>query len=106
MADYKWLTCDIETPTGWDKLLENMCEEVNDYLEKHDLIDAYRVDQIKEKFGSLRWYDNGLIPADLIDKYEILSEQTCAICGKPSDKFTKGWILPICDECLEREEKR
>ena len=96
---YSWLNVYPETPNGWDDIVTEMCEEINDWLVENHLADEYVVYQIKEKFGGLRWYDNGIIPNEIIDKYEILSEKTCAHCGKPSTHMTTGWILPLCDEC-------
>jgi hypothetical protein len=36
-----------------------MCEELKQELIKFNYLDNYEITQIKEKYGSLRWYDNG-----------------------------------------------
>ena len=81
-----------------------MIDELNDILIKYNYADKYRIVQIKEKYASLRWYSNG-IPMDAseeyyqwLNKYEKLSEETCIKCGKKATHFSKGWILPLCDE--------
>jgi hypothetical protein len=93
-------------PKGWYKAFgKDFLEELRAVLIKGDYLDKYRVVQIKEKYGSLRWYDNG-VPAgiydevlDIISKYEELSERTCICCGRPATKISRGWISPYCDNC-------
>lgn len=60
----------------------------------------YRIEQIKEKYGSLRWYAYGDTEDTLkiISKYENISENTCIVCGNPATYRSTGWICPYCDE--------
>ena len=63
--------------------------------------------QIKEKYGSLRWYDSGgniEIMREIIPKYEEESLHTCICCGKLATKISKGWISPYCDKCIGNRE--
>lgn len=93
-------------PDGWYKAFgEQMIDELNTILEKHSYVDDYRILQIKEKYGGLRWYSSGY-PFDMQDayydwlnKYEELSFKTCIQCGKTATHITSGWILPMCDKC-------
>ena len=102
--DYEYTELD-EMPDGWRKAFgEQMCAEIRDALlaaggEK--LLNKYRILQIKEKYGSLRWYDRSSTKEidDIIRKYELLSAITCVACGKPATRISKGWICPWCDEC-------
>ena len=59
--------------------------------------------QIKEKFGTLRWYNS--IHTEELDeiliKYECRSEKTCIHCGKPAKFISTGWICPWCEECVK-----
>lgn len=94
-------------PGGWAKLCEDLCAELKPLLEKAGYVDEYKLCQVKEKFGGLRWYDCG-IPEPisdeydtLIQKYEDLSYKTCCICGAPATKMSMGWISPFCDKCAE-----
>lgn len=99
--DYEFTRLD-EMPAGWRKAFgEQMCAELKAVLSEEDLPD-YRVLQIKEKFGELRWYSNWHTDAiyAVTDKYEKLSARTCIICGKPATRITTGWISPYCDECV------
>jgi len=96
--DYTWTELDA-MPEGWRKAFGlKMCEELKVAL--GDLVDKYRIMQIKEKFGELRWYDAGSTKAayDVISKYTKLSRSICIECGEPATKITTGWISPYCDE--------
>ena len=92
-------------PWGWRKAFgEQMCNEIKKAL--GDDLENYRVFDIKEKFGELRWYGFGLSMAkdgeirEIIDKYVELSRKTCIHCGRR----IKGDIgieeEPICDACM------
>lgn len=58
-------------------------------------------EQIKEKFGTLRFYlDNGTDEMyKLISEAEDLSEETCEICSNPGELRNSGWIKVKCDNC-------
>lgn len=57
--DYSYTELD-DLPRGWRiNFGEDICREIKDELVKYDALDSYRITQIKEKFGSLRWYDTG-----------------------------------------------
>lgn len=62
----------------------------------------YRIDQIKEKFGELCWYDHGGNEETdkIIAKYTYISRHTCIVCGKSADYVTRGWIEPYCKKHL------
>ena len=102
---YTWAD---DIPDGWRLAFgDQMIEELDQLLRKYNLRDEYRIVQIKEKFGGLRWYDDGFPQegheeyTDWICKYEDLSFKTCINCGKPAIGFTKGWITPLCKECMK-----
>lgn len=98
-----------DMPNGWRKAFgEQMCEEIKQVLVKANYLYDYRVAQVKEKYGSLRWYDEGAPSSiykelqDIINKYEEISERTCIWCGRPATKISLGWISPWCDKCAEK----
>lgn len=102
--DFTWLD---DMPIGWRLAFgEQMCEELQEELERINYVDDYVILQVKEKFGSLRWY-TGSVPRDsklfdIVDKYEEMSEKTCIECGRPATVMSNGWISPYCDECCEK----
>lgn len=108
--DYEYTYLD-DIPIGWKKAFGiQLCEEIRDLLIEADYLDKYQVAQVKEKYGTLRWYDNGAPDSiydrlqDIISKYEDISAKTCVGCGKPGKMRHDGWISPWCDECYERKE--
>ena len=105
--DYSFTWMD-DIPLGWNIAFgKQMVEELGALLEKYNYQDEYSICQIKEKFGGLRWYDNGFPTEgyeeykEWLDKYEELSYKTCIDCGKPAKYFTRGWITPICEDCAK-----
>lgn len=57
-------------------------------------------EQVKEKFGTLRFYYRG--GDDYIDGVvsmaESMSAVTCETCGKPGTTTRGGWIRTLCEE--------
>ena len=110
--DYEYTVLD-EMPDGWRKAFgEMMCEEIKQELLRFgkDVLDNYRVLDVKEKYGQLRWYDNGhpigSNIGDIIGKYETLSENICMICGKPDVPMCGSfWISPFCFRCYLKDDR-
>lgn len=92
---------------GWAKAFgyELLCE-LKDALVEANYLDKYRITQIKEKYGGLRWYDFGAPEKafDILRKYESLSYKTCFICGEPATHETYGWINYVCEKCLNEHK--
>lgn len=103
--DYDYIFTKLdEMPDGWKKAFgEMICEEIYNALVECDGLDVYRIEQIKEKFGQLRWYSFPYYEKveRIIDKYSVLSENICIICGKPDVPMThNGWSSPYCKKCF------
>lgn len=63
--------------------------------------------QVKEKFGTLRFYHNGgddVIQA-CVDMAESMSSVTCEVCGSPGVSRSGGWIRTLCDDHAEGREE-
>jgi hypothetical protein len=89
-------------PDGWRQNFGlKITEEINEALLKIDeeMPYKYMITDIKEKYGSLRWYDNGATEEvfDIIEKYTNISEKVCTICGKRG-KIDNNvfWLEPLC----------
>lgn len=101
--DYDYTELD-QMPEGWRIAFgDQMVEELNQELVKGGFVNDYRITQIKEKFGGLRWYDNGNTEEgyNIINKYESLSRTTCICCGKPAKYITLDWVSPFCEDCIK-----
>lgn len=99
-----------ECGSGWYDLIYNLCLEIEEsYINtgnKDELL-LLRVDQVKEKFGELRFYTGNEIYAvsDIVSKYEDLSHNVCELCGKAGTMRNDGWMVVLCDECIEKRRK-
>jgi hypothetical protein len=86
------LTYGIECEDGWFELIFNLCEQLKD--------ENIEVTQVKEKFGTLRFYynfENDKIK-DLVRIAEIKASVTCEFCGKAGQLYSKGWCKTLCNE--------
>lgn len=110
MSVYDYLLTKLDDmPDGWQIAFgEQMCHEIADELEEHGDVEKYRVMQIKEKFGVLRWYDRGStekIRTEIIPKYRKLSACTCIKCGAPAEWESVWWLSPWCSKCKDEVPK-
>lgn len=109
LNDFLWIFHCLPTYTeldsmeiGWRRAFGiQMCKEIKVALKKNHYLYKYRITDIKEKFGGLRWYDAGAPKEvyDIITKYEQISYRTCIMCGKPATYISRGWISPYCSDC-------
>lgn len=92
----------IECDNGWYDIIDNLCGEIQDYCDKNPEAGQVAASQIKEKFGSLRFYYNGgSAPIrNLVEQAENLSEHTCETCGAPGKLNTTGWFKVRCTNHL------
>lgn len=66
---------------------------------------GFSVRQVKEKYGTLRYYTSIFIPwiEDLIKETEEISSKICERCGSEGKLRYKGhWCFTACEECLLR----
>jgi hypothetical protein len=96
----------FECGDGWFTILDNLCYEIQSYLDKNIHIEQVVALQVKEKFGDLCFYFSGgdSHTSDLIRESEQLSEITCEDCGSMENvgKTSTGWISTICEKCSEK----
>ncbi len=99
-------------PRGWKRSIGLcLCEELREEIIRIDrsLLNVYRVSQVKEKFGRLKWravnYSDQM--EDILTKYEIISMYTCVSCGKINvPVFDDGMISPFCKDCFKTYSER
>jgi len=68
----------------------------------------YKIDQIKEKFGGLRYYVSGAGQEahDVIAAAEEEAARTCDICGEPGELRRGGWLVTRCDKHAPKKGTR
>jgi hypothetical protein len=88
---------------GWFNILNQLMGSIQHHLDwknKNDLVvEQVTLDQVKEKFGTLRFYYSG--GDDVIDGMVRLAESmtcvTCEVCGSPGTQNSGGWITTLCE---------
>lgn len=97
---YPFQLFQFECEDGWFDLLWTLCEGIEAELPNLDCSEPFRVVQVKEKFGTLRFYTNWESPAigDLIEQAEKTSAVTCEICGNLGELSGEFWVTTLCEE--------
>lgn len=95
---------------GWSMIVRDMSCELLDIIDD-DGLDAFRIGQVKQKFGELRVYAaNGNDRTDECIREAIrLAAQTCEFCGgvTPDVKIRNiGYIATCCDQCGVMSHRR
>jgi len=108
----------FECGSGWFDILDKVAEKI----ERLETAGKIRIEpsQIKEKFGSMRYYYYEMhratkdkekqrifsdIISDVIHKAETETENTCEQCGKFGSINNTGWLQCLCDPCRTKQEQ-
>jgi hypothetical protein len=101
---------------GWWPILQALCANIQHHIdwwnknhEKHPVVEQVVVEQIKEKFGGLRFYYTGGDEKiqGMVRMAEAWADRSCEECGAPGKTREGGWIKTLCDRHeLERQERR
>ncbi|RLI55920.1 MAG: hypothetical protein DRO87_08510 [Candidatus Thorarchaeota archaeon] len=98
---------------GWREIIENLSRDISK-IDRHNLV---RVEQVKEKFGTLRFYFS-VREHDEVDHRDLLnrvfalvakaeehSQSVCEKCGAPGALYGNdhGWLKVLCDDCRKEE---
>ena len=101
--------CGFYIGYGWWPRIKKLCEDITEVL-NHSKCSGFMVDQVKEKFGGLRFYvsnDNDEIKS-LIYEAESDCSKICETCGKegsPDNTPSGRWIKTLCAECAKSSYK-
>lgn len=113
VEDYNYEFTELDSmPDGWRKAFGiQFMEELREELIKVNNLNTFRIIQIKEKFGGLRFYINGAPPNskiyDIINKYEDLSFEICEFCGASGKtEDYQGWLFTWCKNCKNKIKNR
>lgn len=96
---------------GWFPIIEELERDLE------EMVPGYRVVQVKEKFGGLRYYADPPLDAPeetwremqkRIDAAETLALDTCEECGSTDGVTTESkprryWIKTLCPKCRQEE---
>lgn len=115
----------FEHGDGWYTIIDALCANIQghvDYVNKRrelllksnefnhkipDEVHQVVAVQVKEKFGTLRFYIDGGddVVYALINMAESMSARMCEKCGAPGKRRGHGWIYTACDQHTEEEDK-
>lgn len=117
---------------GWYELLRGLCWEISTVYQEAGVPVDIVVDQVKEKFGGLRFYyhvkarehgdqASGFLDgpglssrpegmalhrkvAEIVSRWEEKSYTVCETCGKPGEpREDLPWTATLCDSCYTRK---
>ena len=103
---------------GWWHIIEALCGSISAYTKwrnstrqallkdnpyKHEIpaeVPQVVVQQIKEKFGGLRFYYSGGDShiRGMVEMAESWAARSCEACGNLGKSRSGGWIRTLCDE--------
>jgi hypothetical protein len=100
----------FECGDGWFNILDQLMSNIQHHIDwknkKEEIIPQVTLDQVKEKFGTLRFYYSG--GDDIIDGMvrmaESMSGCTCEECGNIGKSRGGGWIHTYCESCETKRE--
>lgn len=107
----------FECGDGWFNIINQLCSNIQHHIDwKQEQKEKYGqgegcsqvvAKQVKEKFGTLRFYTSG--GDDTIDGMirmaESMSAVTCEECGAPGRTRGRGWIYTACDAHAKEEDR-
>lgn len=86
---------------GWFDILCQLCQKLEPLVAELEMETGRRFEvlQIKEKFGSLRFYVNHSTDAmrEWIAAAELESCRICEVCGRPGRLRQSRWLQTRCD---------
>lgn len=97
----------IDTGNGWYDLIDTLCTTIQHNVDWND-IPQVEVTQLKEKFGTMRYYTVGgdERTRGMIRFAEMMSGKICEECGSAGyTRHDLSWILTLCDSCYYKKNK-
>ena len=97
----------FECGSGWHGLIRKLCRNIQNELDADpSLKPGFRAVQVKETYGSLRFYVHGstLAIEIMIDEAEDESQRTCEECGAIGRTLERnGWYKTLCPVCADAQ---
>lgn len=110
---------------GWEHIIIKLSRAIQNYIDSHNsrqqwmvdngyqsnvmLVPQVTVEQVKEKFGGLRFYYSGGDDyiEGLVAMAEYWANDTCEVCGvRGKSRDDLGWITTLCDEHHEERQQK
>jgi hypothetical protein len=108
----------FECGDGWFNILNMLCQNIQHHIDwanrESEVVPQVVLQQVKEKFGTLRFYYQGGDDyiRGMVSLAESMSGVTCEGCGnqaetnwpKAENGGIGGWVRTICAPCEEKRE--
>jgi hypothetical protein len=98
---------------GWYNILNQLMGNIQHHIDwknrKGEVVPQVTLDQVKEKFGTLRFYYSGGDDyiSGMVAMAEAMSGVTCEGCGNIGERKGGGWVHTYCEPCeTKRENER
>jgi hypothetical protein len=94
---------------GWHNIIWNLTDCIDNYRKNNPThIPNFEIEQIKEKFGTLRYYCNeDELVQGMVWFAEYLSSITCERCGKEGNlDRSQSWVLTLCEKCKKKRANK
>lgn len=107
----------FEVGPGWNLILKTLCFNIQHHIDwKQEQKEKYQrgegcpqvvVDQIKEKFGGLRFYYQGgdEYIQGMVRIAESWASSVCEECGERGKLRPGGWMRTLCDKHEEERQQ-
>lgn len=97
----------FECGDGWFDLIDILSAQLSelDPVDEGDGAHPIRAVQVKEKYGTLRFYV-GVTTNEataLIDFAEALSARICETCGNRGRRYGTAWLKTLCASCARQQ---
>jgi hypothetical protein len=100
----------FECGDGWFNIINQLCQNIQHHIDwknkEKEVVAQVVVSQVKEKYGTLRFYYSG--GDDTIDGMvsmaASMSGVTCEQCGNIGTQNYGGWITTLCETHREERE--
>lgn len=97
---------------GWWPILEALCGQIQHHIDwknkQSEVVTQVTVNQIKEKFGGLRFYYDGGDDEirGMVRIAEAWASRSCEECGALGKRREGGWIRTLCDHHEAERQQR
>jgi hypothetical protein len=98
---------------GWYNILNQLMGNIQHHIDwknrNGEVVPQVTLDQVKEKFGTLRFYYSGGDDyiSGMVAMAEAMSGVTCEGCGNIGERKGGGWVHTYCEPCeTKRENER
>ena len=101
----------FECGDGWYNILNQLMSQIQHHIDwknrDTEVVQQVTLDQVKEKFGTLRVYYSGGDDyiRGLVSMAQAMSGSTCEVCGNAGKFRGKSWFYTACDEHAKDDDR-